>query len=128
MVEVSKGVYLFSCSFLHFVKNANYNSDSENFIEKIIGNLKDKYKMRFNITGNVLLAFENINWTNLQLLFKYNKIVISGGFNNKRHLLSTTDYSLTRFILILGYSLNDVFKSFNSFKVSVMDSKKTKQK
>ena len=84
--------------------------------------------MRFNITGNVLLAFENINWTNLQLLFKYNKIVISGGSNNKRHLLSTIDYSLTRFILILGYSLNDVFKSFNSFKVSVMDSKKTKQK
>jgi hypothetical protein len=43
---------------------------------------------------NNFMYFNNINWFEVVLAFKKSGIILSGGSNTKRHILSTTDYRL----------------------------------
>lgn len=40
------------------------------------------------------MYFNNINWFEVVLAFKKSGMILSGGSNTKRHILSTTDYRL----------------------------------
>lgn len=60
---------------------------------------------------NVLVVFENFNWSNIQLLFKTLNISVSGGSNSKRHLLSTNEYLLTNHLIRMEYNYQDIWYS-----------------
>ena len=49
-------------------------------------------------------------------MFKYVNINISGGSVTKRHFISTAHLNLSLFLLKLGYSAKDIYRSFNLSK------------
>ena len=57
--------------------------------------------------------FLNIHWFTIQVLFRLRNIIISGGSNNQRHLLSTTDWFLSIVLNNMGYKFSDIYDSFN---------------
>ena len=57
--------------------------------------------------------FLNIHWFTIQVIFRLRNIIISGGSNNQRHLLSTTDWFLSIVLNNMGYKFSDIYVSFN---------------
>ena len=87
--------------------------------EIIIGEFRYLFlntNMQYN---NIILIFNKFTWENVVTLLKSLNITIYGGNNSKRHLLSTVQVSLTKFVLLLNnmkISPNDIFSSFKDFK------------
>lgn len=71
------------------------------------------------ILPNVMFITENLNWSDIVEILKYSKyqITVSGGSNNKRHLLSKLDNRLNTYLLAIFdfnfYKLN-TYNGFNS--------------
>ena len=64
-------------------------------------------------TVNHYLYFNNFSWLEVISMFRKNKIILSGGSNTKRHLLSTTEYRLAQFIACHdGARISNVSQSF----------------
>ena len=67
-----------------------------------------------NVTKNTIFIFENIYWSVLLLLFRKNGIVVSGGSNTKRHILSPIQLRVSNFVTALfGNGYIPVIKSFD---------------
>lgn len=58
-----------------------------------------------------IFIFENISWSDLQLLFRYRLIQISGGSVTRRHLVSTVQFLLLKYLISQGYSKEDIYNS-----------------
>ena len=71
----------------------------------------DKGLIINNKLNNSLFVFEDLNLSNIKLIFKSLGIKISGGSLNKRDLLSSTQYTLSNYLNILGYKGVDIYNS-----------------
>jgi hypothetical protein len=113
LIEIEVSLFYLLSSYFHS------NRDFEGLIQQIVGshNLSESNKDLSNIINNVLFVFDSIDWANLQLLFKSININISGGSVTKRHFISTAHFNLVLFLIKLGYSSKDIYKSFKSSKV-----------
>lgn len=70
--------------------------------------LKNHNNSRF-----MIFHFENQTWANLLLNFRRFDIIVSGGSNTKRHILSPIQLRLAQFIVCLeGFSSSGVVESF----------------
>ena len=77
------------------------NIKNETNVQIELGKSNDLYlndNMKYN---NVILIFKNINLSNILFLFRTLNISIFGGYNTKRHILSTVQVSLVKFFLSL---------------------------
>lgn len=89
------------------------NKNFEHFIVQIVGDyitLNEEEKN--NILNNVLFIFEDLNWFNLQLLFRIGNVFISGESNNRRYIMTSVHYNLNYFLFLMGYTITDVFNSY----------------
>nr|YP_010697841.1 hypothetical protein P1S03_mgp04 [Porodaedalea chrysoloma]WCF76802.1 hypothetical protein [Porodaedalea chrysoloma] len=80
-----------------------------------LGNFKDlliKDSMSYN---NIIFIFNGIAWCNIVYLFKSLNISIYGGSGSRRHLLSTVQSSLVKFLLLLDNMNLDPNIVYNSF-------------
>jgi|SRR5882757_2025040 len=75
-------------------------------------------------SNRIIYGFENKIWGNIVVNFRFNKIIISGGSNTKRHFLSPVHMRLSQFITCVeGLEQGGVFESFHDFdkdKTSIM--------
>jgi hypothetical protein len=60
-----------------------------------------------NIHKNTIFIFKNINWINIVAKFRSLNIIVSGGSNTKKHILSPVQLRLSQFILAIGWDQND---------------------
>lgn len=67
-----------------------------------------------NILNNCLFIFEDLNWRNLQLLFKNFNIDISGGSITRRQYLSSTGFYLSLHLCSLNLTPSDIYNSFSN--------------
>lgn len=65
-----------------------------------------------NILNNILFIFINTEWLTLQLLFKTLNIKLSGGSISKRHYLSTSEFSLSKILFLLGLNDDSIYRSY----------------
>jgi len=90
---------------------AIYNISRKDFFTKKILNLlllKNHDNSRF-----MIFHFENQTWANLLLNFRRLDIIVSGGSNTKRHIISPVQLRLAQFIVCLeGFSSSGVVESF----------------
>lgn len=106
--------------------NKNFNSD----VAKLIKNFNYLTKIKLlryikfkneninirNIKYNTIFIFQDISWSNIVFLFKTAGISLYGGSGNKRHLLSTVQANLMRFLLFIDsfeIDYNLIFRSYN---------------
>ena len=62
-----------------------------------------------------IFVFKNIDWNEITFFFKELNLDLSGGSNNKKHLLSPIQYKLSLFIWILkgNQGMKSITESFN---------------
>ena len=66
---------------------------------------------------NIIFIFEGLIWSNILFLFNLLGITIYGGSNTRRHLLSTVQLSLVKFLeLITNFNIDPkiIYNSFNN--------------
>jgi hypothetical protein len=64
---------------------------------------------------NIVFIFEGISWDFLLMIFRCNNLIVSGGTNTKRHILSPSELKLSQFILnIIPENYMTVVNSFHS--------------
>ena len=119
--DINKGVVEITIPLLNFLDLAGSNfkanqefliflSQVEGFEPYISGD--DIVKDWNSLLNNCLFIFEDINWSSLQLLFKLININISGGSGNRRQYITSTDYNLSYYLMMLGFRLSDIYNSF----------------
>lgn len=87
----------------------------QNFENSVINLLIEEKESANNFSfKNAIFIFEGISWFTLQLLFKYSGVILSSGSVNKRHILSTTQFNLSKFLFYLDYNYNDLYNSSNT--------------
>ncbi|KAH9903898.1 uncharacterized protein B0H18DRAFT_1080800, partial [Fomitopsis serialis] len=59
-----------------------------------------------------------MNWETFKYILEKNDIKISGGDIKKRDKLSTVQYTLSFFLIFLGYNIQNIYQSFNSKSIS----------
>ena len=77
---------------------------------------------------NIIFIFHHITWSNILMLFKLLNITIYGGSSTRRHLLSSVQLSLVKFMQLLNNNLVDpdiIYKSFS--EMSTYNSKYNKK-
>lgn len=88
----------------------------KNMFKEIIELLLDDYNQLDKIKNinlnQYIFIFKNLNWFTLQLIFKNWNITLSGGTLNKRHIVSTTQFNLIKFLISLDFKDKDFFNSF----------------
>lgn len=88
----------------------------KNMFKEIIELLLDDYNQLDKIKNinlnQYIFIFENLNWFTVQLLFKNWNITLSGGTLNKRHIVSTTQFNLIKFLISLDFKDKDFYNSF----------------
>lgn len=81
---------------------------TEEIIQKIINDN--------NNMNNIVFVFVNIDYFEIKSNFALFKLIISGGSNNKKHILSPIQYKLARFILAISSNSElEVTNSYHSF-------------
>lgn len=113
-IEFTVSVILFS--------NYHGNLDFNNFLIDIIGSHFTTEKNIDNILNDVLFVFEDLSWSNVQLLFATLKIKISGGSTSRRQMLSPTEFMLSTYLIKMGYSHRAVFNTLGYSKQILEDS------
>lgn len=116
--------YISSYQFFGFLLD-NKSSDF------ITGNLLDQiFKGNHGVSAskyldiffrNSFFIFEGLSWNDLQIFYRRRLIQISGGSTNRRHLLSTLQYRLSKHLMDLNYSVDDVYNSTKVLKNIVYD-------
>ena len=100
--------------FLKEAFNAQLNIDESKIKLGSLENLFLNENMQYN---NIIFIFNDLKWSNILILFRLLKINIYGGHNSKRHLLSTVQSSLVKFLLLLNelkLSPDIIYHSFNN--------------
>lgn len=114
MIEHNNSTVEFVCSLPYlFVQEGKIDI----ILENIIGPNYIIEKDKEDILNNVLFVFEDMTGSNVQFLLKFTNINISGGSITRPHLLSTTQYNLTQFLLKMGYKIGDIYRSSQFSKV-----------
>lgn len=83
----------------------------QTFFEALIGGHNQTAQTKNSLHSNVLFVFVGINWFNIKLLFSSLNIYVSGGSNSHRHILSTTEFMLSRYLLDMKYDIFDISNS-----------------
>ena len=88
--------------------------DHSTFFEYIFGNqLSSKKNTQIeNLSTNTLFVFEDLDWFTIQIIFRAAGIKLSGGSITKRHILSTSQFNLSKILLSSGYSLEELYLSY----------------
>ena len=68
-----------------------------------------------SMCSNTLFVFQDINWHTLQQVCKVFGLDLSGGTISKRHLLSSSNYNLSKYLIKLNYTDADVYASYKYF-------------
>lgn len=77
--------------------------------------MKIKIKKEFDtILVDTLFILEGMSWETFKLYLENNGIKKSGGDKKKRYSLSKIQYTLSFFLLLLGYNIQQIYQSFNS--------------
>nr|YP_010041397.1 RNA polymerase [Pisolithus tinctorius]QPA36175.1 RNA polymerase [Pisolithus tinctorius] len=109
--------------FIEAILNPEFNFYFSNLITKSL--LKPAGKERRSLKDlllndnmeydNLILIFNNITWSNILFLFRTMNIIIYGGSSTKRHLLSTVQLNLVKFLQLLNNMSVEpdiIYKSF----------------
>lgn len=107
-------------SFIYLLDLYLKSSEYSDFVEEIFQQ-SDK-EINTNILKgagykNILYVFEDLNWLEIQWLFKIKKVIISGGSISNRQYLSTSEFNLSLYLHLLGYSDVDIHESHNLAKL-----------
>lgn len=107
-------------SFIYLLELYLKSSEYSDFVEEIFQQ-SDK-EINTNILKgagykNILYVFEDLNWLEIQWLFKIKKVIISGGSISNRQYLSTSEFNLSLYLHLLGYSDVDIHESHNLAKL-----------
>ena len=101
--------------FLNFFLEYSYSVSDNKYQKKnnVLASLVGGYDSSYIIPNfsNVLFVFENINWLTLQGVLLFIGIKLSSGSTSQRHVLSSVQYNLSRFLINLNYSSLDVYRS-----------------
>jgi len=65
---------------------------------------------------NIIIEFENLNWNQILIKFRKFDVILSGGSNTKRHLISPVQYRLSMFIACTG--IDGYYSVKNSFHLN----------
>lgn len=85
---------------------------SSSILSDFIG--ENKYKKEFDtILVDTLFILEGVSWETFKLYFEYYDIKISGGDKKKRDILSTVQYTLSYFLFLLDYNIQQIYLSSN---------------
>lgn len=121
--EINEGVIEIIIPLINFFEfvdeDFRANSEFESFLVNFISldpYLSDKEILKDwnNILNNCLFIFEDLNWRNLQLLFKNFNIDISGGSITRRQYLSSTGFYLSLHLCSLNLTPSDIYNSFSN--------------
>lgn len=123
-------IFRFIKIFLNNENNKNINElfMFKHLIEKCITNkiefknINDLNVLNFFLKDNmnnynIIFIFEGLIWSNILFLFNLLGITIYGGSNTRRHLLSTVQLSLVKFLeLITNFNIDPkiIYNSFNN--------------
>ena len=116
----NNGLVQIVLSFNYFWDLYLQSSEYSEFVEEIFQQgYKDLNTNKLEGTGykNILYVFEDINWLEIQWLFKIKKVIISGGSISNRQYLSTSEFNLSLYLYLLGYRDADIFESHNLAKL-----------
>lgn len=100
--------------------NVKADLDLNHFIKILILNrfMKDNIDYKNNLSHyNVIFIFNNITWSNIVYMFYIKNIIVYGGSGSRRHLLSTVQSNLVRFISLLdNFNINNsmIHESFTT--------------
>ena len=81
-------------------------------IDSLLSDYQNFDKIKNINLNQYFFIFENLNWFTVQLIFKNLNIVLSGGTLNKRHIVSTTQFNLIKFLISLDFKDKDFYNSF----------------
>lgn len=92
-------------------KNKFFKED--NFLDVIFNNKPVDFVGPYfdKVFSKSVFIFDDVSWLDLQFLFRYRRVQLSGGSITRRHLVSTVDYLLLKNLISMGYSLEDIFNS-----------------
>ena len=112
-------IYDYNNLYIHSVNIYNlfkiYRESS--MLSDIIG--QNNFEKEFdNILVDSLFIIEDMNWETFKYILEKNDIKISGGDIKKRDKLSTVQYTLSFFLIFLGYNIQNIYQSFNSKSIS----------
>lgn len=120
IMKHSKFIMEFELSYEDFMNWTLVGSKSETggldtFLDELI---KPHYHQEGQLVSSpilnrVLFVFEDLNWEQLRNYFRDNNMIISGGSISKRNQLSTTEFNLSRWLMIMDYDRSDVYNSTN---------------
>lgn len=116
---IYKGNYLdvYEVNLLEFFyKYENNDEYLLSVLGSLIGAPNDTSKRLFDdaFLSKTIFHFENFSWFTILILFKLFNIKISGGSNNKRHILSSVEFNLSIFLYM--NEITDIKSIYASFK------------
>lgn len=107
-------------SFLYFWELYMKSKEYSDFVDEIFQHSYQELNTNtIRGTGykNILYVFEDLNWLDVQWFFKIKKVIISGGSITKRQYLSTTEFNLSLYLYLLGYTDVDIYESHKLAKL-----------
>ena len=119
-LDIDKNIFSTNLYYLfgYILNSSNVEFDANNLIDILFKNRNAEDQRlfidRFYKLG--LFIFEDITWEDLRLLYRSRRIQISGGTQNRRHLISTLQYRLVKHLIELNYNTDDIFNSKNILK------------
>lgn len=110
-IEISSSYF-----FELYRKNNEYSDFVDEIFQQSYQDLNTKTLIN---TGykNILYVFEDLNWLEVQWLFKIKKVMISGGSQSNRQYLSSSEFNLSLYLYLLGYKDADIHESHNLAKM-----------
>jgi hypothetical protein len=81
----------------------------------------------FSNLYKTIFIFEDVSWSDVCLQFKTKNIIVSGGTDTKKHILSPIEYKFSIYLNGLGITTNDIINSFHNVSKEYIypNSKKT---
>ena len=130
--KTQDNINIFLIPNIYLMKEFLNSNDKNNINQTLLNTLRDKNMFKEiiellladynqldkinNINLNqYIFIFKNLNWFTLQLIFKNWNITLSGGTLNKRHIVSTTNFNLIKFLISLDFKDKDIYNSFSHF-------------
>nr|YP_009710654.1 hypothetical protein [Amanita inopinata]QFZ98603.1 hypothetical protein [Amanita inopinata] len=100
------------CINLPYLFLSNREKGWISLIEEIVGDRLTDKKDFDNILSDSLFIFHDISWKIVKSLFKLNNIIVSGGSITKRNILTTVEYNLSFYLIVLGLNTKAIYDSF----------------
>lgn len=121
--KIYEGEYLdvYNVNILELLYNYN-DTKTLSYLVEIVGHI-DSIRKDSNAESEVFLSdmifhFENFSWFSILIIFKLFKVQLSGGSNNRRHILSSVHHNLSTFLFLNG--ITDCKSIYDSFKNPIL--------